>query len=159
MLENYVMKFCLTICISTLTPLITASVCQYFWAYPFLLFTFNFFTFYLLVPCGRLSWLVSFSAHIGIASCVILYRIMQLNDAAFLECCRRLLLGLISMNSVRCGLFSPVLPGLCMSAGHIDQPCNKKFILHWHSIAYAFSALTLLVGWQERHPACKKLSG
>ena len=24
---------------------------------------------------------------------------------------------------------------------------------------YAFSALTLLVGWQERHPACKKLSG
>ena len=24
---------------------------------------------------------------------------------------------------------------------------------------YAFSALTLLVGWQEGHPACKKLSG
>jgi len=24
---------------------------------------------------------------------------------------------------------------------------------------YAFSALTLLVGWQEQHPACKKLSG
>ena len=23
---------------------------------------------------------------------------------------------------------------------------------------YAFSALTLLVGWQEWHPACKKLS-
>jgi len=23
---------------------------------------------------------------------------------------------------------------------------------------YAFSALTLLVGWQEGHPACKKLS-
>ena len=23
----------------------------------------------------------------------------------------------------------------------------------------AFSALTLLVGWQKRHPACKKLSG
>ena len=23
----------------------------------------------------------------------------------------------------------------------------------------AFSALTLLVGWQEGHPACKKLSG
>jgi len=22
-----------------------------------------------------------------------------------------------------------------------------------------FSALTLLIGWQERHPACKKLSG
>jgi len=25
--------------------------------------------------------------------------------------------------------------------------------------ASAFSALTLLVGWQEGHPACKKLSG
>ena len=27
--------------------------------------------------------------------------------------------------------------------------------LHW----VAFSPLTLLVGWQEGHPACKKLSG
>jgi len=26
-------------------------------------------------------------------------------------------------------------------------------------IVNAFSALTLLVGWQEGHPACKKLSG
>ena len=25
--------------------------------------------------------------------------------------------------------------------------------------AFAFSALTLLVGWQEGHPGCKKLSG
>jgi len=25
--------------------------------------------------------------------------------------------------------------------------------------AIAFSAVTLLVGWQEGHPACKKLSG
>jgi len=24
---------------------------------------------------------------------------------------------------------------------------------------FAFSALTLLVGWQEGHPACKKLKG
>jgi len=24
------------------------------------------------------------------------------------------------------------------------------------SVIYAFSALTLLVGWQEGHPACKK---
>jgi len=28
--------------------------------------------------------------------------------------------------------------------------------LYW--LQYAFSALTLLVGWQEGHPACKKLS-
>jgi len=27
------------------------------------------------------------------------------------------------------------------------------------SLGCAFSALTLLVGWQEGHPACKKLSG
>ena len=27
------------------------------------------------------------------------------------------------------------------------------------SVLYPFSALTLLVGWQEGHPACKKLSG
>jgi len=26
-------------------------------------------------------------------------------------------------------------------------------------IFFAFSALTMLVGWQEGHPACKKLSG
>jgi len=26
-------------------------------------------------------------------------------------------------------------------------------------LAVAFSTLTLLVGWQEGHPACKKLSG
>jgi len=26
-------------------------------------------------------------------------------------------------------------------------------------VCCAFSALTLLVGWQEGHPACKKLSG
>jgi len=27
------------------------------------------------------------------------------------------------------------------------------------SYTFAFSALTLLAGWQEGHPACKKLSG
>ena len=30
-------------------------------------------------------------------------------------------------------------------------------IIHFHH-NIAFSALTLLVGWQEGHPACKKLS-
>jgi len=28
-----------------------------------------------------------------------------------------------------------------------------------HSVLYAFSALMLLVGRQDGHPACKKLSG
>jgi len=31
----------------------------------------------------------------------------------------------------------------------VDQFCSES----------TFSALTLLVGWQEGHPACKKLSG
>jgi len=34
----------------------------------------------------------------------------------------------------------------------IDYICLQCF-------AFAFSALTLLVGWQEGHPACNKLSG
>jgi len=29
----------------------------------------------------------------------------------------------------------------------------------WSTHYSAFSALTLLVGWQEKHPACKKVSG
>jgi len=33
------------------------------------------------------------------------------------------------------------------------------FDLSRHHWAIAFSALTLLVGWQVGHPACKKLSG
>jgi len=38
------------------------------------------------------------------------------------------------------------------------------FTTYWYCVeyafsAYAFSALTLLVGRQEGHPACKKLSG
>ena len=35
-----------------------------------------------------------------------------------------------------------------------------QYYWHWHCWSeVAFSALTLLVGWQEGHPACKKLSG
>ena len=30
------------------------------------------------------------------------------------------------------------------------------YVLYIHSHIFAFSALTLLVGWQEGHPACKK---
>jgi len=32
---------------------------------------------------------------------------------------------------------------------------NKKY---YSNFCFAFSALTLLVRWQEGHPACKKLS-
>ena len=34
-----------------------------------------------------------------------------------------------------------------------------RFYLLYCKHKLAFSALTLLVGWQEGHPACKKLSG
>ena len=35
---------------------------------------------------------------------------------------------------------------------------SVRFVGHIH-VFHAFSALTLLVGRQEEHPACKKLSG
>ena len=35
--------------------------------------------------------------------------------------------------------------------------CNAR--IYNKKMRFAFSALTLLVGWQEGHPACKKLSG
>jgi len=53
-----------------------------------------------------------------------------------------------------------------------DRGLCAVLFCYWHSIyfcacdryhcvfsACAFSALTLLVGWQEGHAACKKLSG
>jgi len=37
---------------------------------------------------------------------------------------------------------------------------QKVLIRYWYiKIVIAFSALTLLVGWQEGHPACKNLNG
>ena len=39
-----------------------------------------------------------------------------------------------------------------------DMTANILMYTHTHT-HIAFSALTLLVGRQERHPACKKLSG
>ena len=38
--------------------------------------------------------------------------------------------------------------------------CRHSVALHIQlTVDFAFSALTLLVGWQEGHAACKKLSG
>jgi len=40
------------------------------------------------------------------------------------------------------------------------QPHVAAGIFCWCSLMHiAFSAMTLLVGWQEGHPVCKKLSG
>ena len=41
----------------------------------------------------------------------------------------------------------------------IDGPAKGNSLLCVQWVICAFSALTLLVGWQEGHPACKKLSG
>jgi len=42
----------------------------------------------------------------------------------------------------------------------VSVACNVKFLffpcIFLHNALVAFSALTLLVGWQEEHPACKK---
>ena len=38
-------------------------------------------------------------------------------------------------------------------------PQNNWNVMCLSLLWFAFSALTLLVGWQEGHPACKKLSG
>ena len=48
------------------------------------------------------------------------------------------------------------------SSDYLPLILQKIIIVHILSVGgelFAFSALTLLVGWQEGHPACKKLSG
>ena len=49
----------------------------------------------------------------------------------------------------------------CVSVSLPNFRWIKIYIIHpmYRPSACTFSALTLLVGWQEGHPACKKLSG
>ena len=42
---------------------------------------------------------------------------------------------------------------------NLVQVQARLYMTHSGWCADAFSALTLLVGWQEGHPACKKQSG
>ena len=44
------------------------------------------------------------------------------------------------------------LKALCYQVIHLSSALYPYFCLQ----SFAFSALTLLVGWQEGHPACKK---
>ena len=62
-----------------------------------------------------------------------------------------------------CYLPLPVCPpttdpttAFCFTAGSYRRSVRRLFVIH---ACCAFSALTLLVGRQEGHPACKKLSG
>ena len=49
------------------------------------------------------------------------------------------------------------LSGMCVP--NLDLHCTDSLYSQFPVQTVAFSALTLLVGWQEGHPACKKLSG
>jgi len=40
-----------------------------------------------------------------------------------------------------------------------DAPGRHDILLALSRVIYVFSALTLLVGWQEGHLACKKVNG
>jgi len=72
---------------------------------------------------------------------------------------------------VRCGLLLLLERGvslsvvygreLCKTGLGVLQPacCPLLFVSIFNINEFAFSALTLLVGRQEGHPACKKLSG
>ena len=52
-------------------------------------------------------------------------------------------------------------PGLCLyyPVSFFNKVLSNIIISSIYYIDSAFSALMLLVGWQEGHPACKKLSG
>ena len=64
------------------------------------------------------------------------------------------------MPKVCCSIICDIKPLLCslyaMGPFLLDLVCIYVCMLF---INFAFSALTLLVGRQEGHPACKKLSG
>jgi len=60
-------------------------------------------------------------------------------------------------NAVRLCKVSALIPN---SLGYLlNLFCKKIFSVYFETVLFAFSALTLLVGWQEGHPACKKQSG
>ena len=51
------------------------------------------------------------------------------------------------------------VPQRCLALATLSNIIRNVRDLPHCCIQFAFSALTLLVGWQEGHPACKKLSG
>ena len=72
------------------------------------------------------------------------------------------------VETVNHAVLSPDLAFLCeTSSRYVDSSELKNFVLLCSVFIFTFvlfifsvfSALTLLVWWQEGHPACKKLSG
>ena len=52
--------------------------------------------------------------------------------------------------------FLPKIIKIGSCTWQLQKPCVWTFLRHSIALLNAFSALTLLVGWQEGHPACKK---
>jgi len=60
---------------------------------------------------------------------------------------------------LRMSIGIPVYVTTQLHAGQLSLAFLHSHLLsQWHNYINAFSALTLLVGRQEEHPACKKLS-
>jgi len=57
------------------------------------------------------------------------------------------------------GIHTDSKPSVTAAAAAEPVSCGYHISLHYIIRTCSFSALTLLVGWQEGHPACKKLSG
>jgi len=53
-------------------------------------------------------------------------------------------------------IFQVFMCVICIASWECKCMCKILFLFYVNS---AFSALTLLVGRQEEHPACKKMSG
>ena len=124
--------------------------------------------------CSAQSWLVLLTEHLcAFDGCVPIGTvIVQYSYGSFgcwsLPCCCILQFGL----SIR---LLPSLSSLSHFVSHVSSYsvsfflssfASPPFLYHLFFISaegigwvYAFSALTLLVGRQEGHPACKKLSG
>ena len=64
----------------------------------------------------------------------------------------------VNMHQSGSGLCQILCRSVCRSL-YLSQRLSSCFSCAYCNIPRAFSALTLLVWWQEGHPACKKLSG
>ena len=61
------------------------------------------------------------------------------------------------MKSV-CDRYNRALDSLLQLVCSFEFDAKLPITTTSNAISFVFSALTLLVGWQEEHPACKKLS-
>ena len=97
----------------------SAHICFYF-----LVFLFS--TFWLLVPCGRLSWLVSFWAHVKIASRIVgAYRMFTDNGTAELAVQQA---GSRRRSCVRIHVYSPLCHLNLQSRNPLSIPFAHRYL-------------------------------